>query len=263
MSFIEIEYREREDSWGMSDLQSHDYYELYFLTEGERQFFFGEKVFNISAPAVCIIPPFAMHKTSGGRYKRVNINVSADMLYGAEANMLAEMSEVGVFSLNVPGSDIIISLLKAGAETSVIEVGERQRLCLSFVHTILHLLGKANPEPLDRSAKQRRDEGDGLILKVVSYLNDNYKYEISLDDISERFYISKNALCARFKEEMSCSVMQYLSFVRLNHAKELLATTDKSMEEISELCGYSSANYFSLIFKKSVGMSPKNYKKTK
>jgi transcriptional regulator GlxA family with amidase domain len=50
---------------------------------------------------------------------------------------------------------------------------------------------------------------------------------------------------------------------RQARAKNLLVTTDLSMDEIAERCGYSSANYFSLIFKKNVGLSPLNYRKKK
>ena len=60
---------------------------------------------------------------------------------------------------------------------------------------------------------------------------------------------------------MHCSVMEYCSAVRLNEAKQLLLTTDKSIEDISDLCGYSSANYFSLFFKSKTGLAPSNYRK--
>jgi AraC-like DNA-binding protein len=57
--------------------------------------------------------------------------------------------------------------------------------------------------------------------------------------------------------------MEYILQLRLNKAKSLLQEGKKSIEEIANLCGFSSANYFGLIFKKAVGLSPLNYKKTR
>lgn len=263
VNFIEIEYRERSDSWGMSELQSHDYYELYFLLRGNRSFFCGNKMFNISERAFCVIPPFSMHKTSGGGYARINVNVSPDLLYDWERELLGNLAKSTAFSLEYEGAELIIALLCEAAELSIVDAQKKQRISASFLHTLLHLIAKRSPPPLGHNARVETAAEDTLILEVVSYLNRCYRDELTLDTISERFYISKNALCARFRAAMNCSVMQYLAFVRLSRAKELLATTDKSMDEISALCGYSSPNYFSLIFKKSVGISPREYKKTK
>ncbi|MBQ8320040.1 MAG: helix-turn-helix transcriptional regulator [Clostridia bacterium] len=84
---------------------------------------------------------------------------------------------------------------------------------------------------------------------------------ITLKGLSERFFISVNTLCKRFHENMNCSVMEYTTFVRLNKAKMYLLSTKKGVEEIAGLCGFLSANYFGLIFKKQFGCSPTNYRK--
>jgi transcriptional regulator GlxA family with amidase domain len=57
--------------------------------------------------------------------------------------------------------------------------------------------------------------------------------------------------------------MEYVMRIRLNKAKGLLRNTNKSIEEVAFECGFSSANYFGLIFKKEIGLSPLNYKKTR
>lgn len=263
MNFIEIEYRKRSDSWGMSELQSHDYYELYFLIEGNRSFFFGDKIFNLSGPAFCVIPPFAMHKTSGGSYKRININVSPDLLSDSERELLRLLGEDVAFSLDHESAALLHSLLHRAAEISIVDTEEKLNTSVAFTRTILYLISELKLAPIEHNARTSAAATDTLMLEIAAYLNANYRDELKLADICERFYISTNTLCARFRAAMSCSVMQYLAFVRLSRAKELLATTDKPMDEISSLCGYSSPNYFSLSFKKAVGISPREYKKTK
>lgn len=64
----------------------------------------------------------------------------------------------------------------------------------------------------------------------------------------------KSSLCERFSETMKCSITDYLTFVRITEAKKLLKTTSFGMDKIASVCGFSSANYFSLIFKKQVGL---------
>ena len=261
MSFVEIEYRERKDSFDMSELQCHDHYELYFLTEGERCFFYEDRMFRLSGGSFCIIPPFAMHKTSGGAYKRINVNISAELLFPFERELLQRLCDSTAFSFSRESLQLISAILGEGASVSVADTREKQAVVLSYVHALLHSLSKAVYLPISHDARTASGAVDTLILKVVSYLNSAYRDELDLGGISERFYISKNTLCARFRTAMSCSVMEYISFLRLGRAKELLRTTEKSMSEIASLCGYSSANYFSLIFKRSVGVSPCKYRK--
>jgi transcriptional regulator GlxA family with amidase domain len=132
------------------------------------------------------------------------------------------------------------------------------------VQTVLYFLQKQTLSPLSEASSAPIDENaDPTVLKLVFYLNENYKEEITLEKLCAKFFLSKATLCSRFKKKMHCSIMEYLFRVRLNKAKALLVNSGKSIEEISYLCGFSSANYFSLIFKKSIGLSPLNYRKTR
>lgn len=263
MDFVEIEYRERGGSWGMSELQSHDYFELYFLIDGRRSFFLGDRAFNIKGRAFCIIPPFSMHKTSGESYKRININVSPKLLSKRELSFLTSLAERAVFSLDGERYDHLIQLLWEASGIVIPDSEEEGRVSLAFVHTIIYMLENAALLPIDHSARVKDGAPDTLMLEVATYLNEHYREPLTLEEISEHFYISKNSLSEKFKEAMSCTVMQYLAFLRLSRAKELLQTTELGMEKIAEMCGYSSPNYFSLIFKKSVGISPRGYRKAK
>ena len=263
MEFVEIEMKERQEEWAMSELQSHDYYELYFLIDGEREFFFENRVFSLKSCAFCVIPPYSKHKTSGGKYKRININISPSLLLEREVEFLERCAGSIALSIGESGDMPIIPLLKCGAEISVISPEEKQHLSLAYTHAILHLLESSTLLPISEDAAANYKRRDDVMLKVAAYINENYTEPLTLESLASRFYISKNTLSSRFRAEMNCTVIDYISFVRINRAKELLVTTRQSIEEISELCGYSSANYFGLIFKKSVGLSPREYRKTK
>ena len=257
MGFIEFDIKERDGAWSMSDLQSHSYFELYFLLEGERRFFLNDRIYEISAPTVCIIPPFCMHKTEGGGYKRININVSQDLLEEGEAEMLSSLGTSVVYSLDEKRAELLIELLKKGGEPGSDVPKE------AFLHVILHLIKKDGLIPYRSDESTERGKKDTVILNIASYINGHYMEDLSIDDLCRMFYISKNTLCSRFMRVMNCSVMEYRQKVRINEAKELLVSTHRSMKTIAEECGFSGANYFSLIFKREVGISPLNYRKSK
>lgn len=263
MEFVEIEIKERDGDWAMSSLQSHDYYELYFLIDGERKLFFEDRVFSLKPLAFCVIPPYSKHKTSGGGYKRININISPSLLSAHEVDFLSRCRENIAFSLGTEAQNHIIPLLERGAKISIISPAEKQQLSLAYAHTILDLAASEAITPIQESVNTKDEKVDEVMLSVAAYINAAYTEPLSLESLSTRFYVSKNTLSSRFKAAMNCTVIDYITFVRISRAKELLATTSKTIEEISELCGYSSANYFSLIFKKTIGISPRNYRKAK
>lgn len=97
---------------------------------------------------------------------------------------------------------------------------------------------------------------------VKEYLDLHYNEKISLDNLSEKFFINKFYLTRIFKSQFGVSINSYISQVRITHAKQLLRFTDKTIEEIAAECGINDANYFSRMFKKIEGVSPHEFRKT-
>lgn len=96
---------------------------------------------------------------------------------------------------------------------------------------------------------------------VKKYLDEQYSRKITLDELSNRFYINKFYLTRIFKEQFGISISNYLMQIRITHAKRLLRFTDMPIEKISHECGMNDANYFSRSFKKVEGMTPGQFRK--
>jgi two-component system response regulator YesN len=92
------------------------------------------------------------------------------------------------------------------------------------------------------------------------YILENYKRDISLDDVSRNVNVSPYYFSKIFKEATGEGFVKYLTAIRIEKAKELLSSTEYSMREICSMCGYSDPNYFSRSFKKNAGITPSDYK---
>lgn len=104
--------------------------------------------------------------------------------------------------------------------------------------------------------------GKRSLSAVKEYLDLHYAEKISLDDLSELFYLNKFYLTRIFKDQFGMPIHSYLLSVRITHAKQLLRFSDLSMEEISHECGMNDANYFSRAFKKIERMTPGEYRRS-
>lgn len=115
-----------------------------------------------------------------------------------------------------------------------------------------------DPQPRDdrRGIKKRQN-----LQTVKEYLDLHYAEKISLEQLSENFFINKFYLTRIFKEQFGASVTGYLLQVRITHAKQELRFTDKPIEEIARACGMSDANYFSRTFKKVEGVTPGEFRR--
>lgn len=99
------------------------------------------------------------------------------------------------------------------------------------------------------------------LLDIKKYLDKHYPDKITLDNLSEKFYINKFYLTRIFKNQFGVTLNDYLLHVRITHAKQLLRFSDKTVETIGLECGMGSVHYFSRMFKKVEGMAPSEYRK--
>ena len=99
-----------------------------------------------------------------------------------------------------------------------------------------------------------------IIATAIAEINENYAELFGVDELADRLRINKSYLIRRFHREVGVPPGKYLQAVRLNRAKTLLLKPQYSLEVISALCGFSSANYFCKAFKKDCGETPTAYR---
>jgi len=108
---------------------------------------------------------------------------------------------------------------------------------------------------------QLKADKTGLMLeKAKKYIHQHYNQDISLDDIASMSGFSTYYFCKMFKKYYHVSFTDYLTSLRIKHAKELLQNPDLSIKEITEMIGYLDSNYFTRVFKKYEGLTPTEYR---
>jgi two-component system response regulator YesN len=102
--------------------------------------------------------------------------------------------------------------------------------------------------------------GNRVIEKAVEYIERNYYKEITLDDLSNYVGLSKSYLSSYFKKVTGGNFIDYLIHLRIEKAKQLFRQTDLKTFEVAEKVGIQDPKYFTKLFKRIEGISPKTFK---
>ncbi len=95
---------------------------------------------------------------------------------------------------------------------------------------------------------------------ITSYVHDHLTEDISVDQMAKDLYLSQSHLSTKFKQESGMTLSAFIQQQKIKKSKEYLRNTDRSILEISTFLGFSSQGYFQNVFKKLVGMTPKEYR---
>jgi AraC-like DNA-binding protein len=96
---------------------------------------------------------------------------------------------------------------------------------------------------------------------IISYISEHYKEKIYIETMSEMITVSPDYFTKMFKDSIGKTPIDYINGLRINRAMQMLATTDTSVNDISDELGFSNSNYFHKIFKQYMETSPAAYRK--
>ena len=106
-----------------------------------------------------------------------------------------------------------------------------------------------------------REDSNTVIKKAKEYILNNYTCdELSLSSVAEAINLSATYFSSIFKKDVGTNFVDYLTKIRLDKAKELLCCTSMQVSEIAYKVGFKDYRYFSQIFKKNTGQTPRDFK---
>ncbi len=239
-------------------LHNHDEYEIYLFFEGDCRYVVENKNYNLSPGDIIIIRRHEMHRVFHNlpaKYHRFVLMVSPKFFKEHGCGQYEKAFLGAPFSEgNKINSKIVHSIGLYGAISRLKKYCENYNdftspVCISAVIEILYLINNVSlfEPPITKSP---------LTENVITYINSNLNEALSLDDIAEKFFVSKYHLCHSFKKSTGITVLDYIKQKRLLLADEFIKM-GKSLSQAATLSGFCDYSSFYRAYLKRYGQSPK------
>lgn len=111
--------------------------------------------------------------------------------------------------------------------------------------------------------KNQNKDSMTIISNVIQYILQHYGDDLTLEKLAAEVHVSNSYLSRLFKKEQGMTLSNYIQTIRLQEAKKLLSSTNLKTYEIAEKVGISDPVYFSKLFKRAEGLSPKEFRQNR
>lgn len=109
----------------------------------------------------------------------------------------------------------------------------------------------------ERESKTARSD---VIHEVCRFILEHLQETIYVEEIAEKVHLNEQYLMRMFKKETGTTILEYITNERISMAKELLTQTDFAITKVADCVGYGNYSYFTRLFKRYTGDSPKTYR---
>lgn len=149
----------------------------------------------------------------------------------------------------------LIEIYEAKNDESESKITTQVRTKIILLQFILEMWKKGFVIENDTSGRNTVEK------EMVSYIQQNFTGKISLREFGEQFHLSEKYISRYFKEHFHITLSQYVTYLRLEHAKQLLQDTDIPVTDVAMQSGYQNVSYFIRSFQKAYAVSPLKYRK--
>lgn len=260
---LRLEHNEAKRPIHMPQMHVHPYHELYVLIAGERRYFVGHSIYDVSPGDLVLIPKGCLHRTTAPGHK----GYDRYLVYFTEEALSDFVARVGRARFDALLGGGCLQLPHAQVNRvmqALVELEHEQKNPSELAGAILpHRLQEILLTALlFASPKQtHRGESADQVQEIARYIAMHYAEPLSLADAARMAYMEPTYFSKRFKQLTGFGFHEYLMQTRLGAAEQLLATTVLSLGEIAERCGFSGGNYFGDVFRRYRGLSPSEYRK--
>lgn len=262
---IFIEKQIRHPTFVMTYEHTHDYIEIFYLKSGVCNYSVNGNEFHLLSGELFIVPPGVSHCT---RYEgtvnceRVVVSIDPalipDSFIASHPDIMEDISRSSKIVLSKNGrinvDEHIEMMLHENTVpdefSSEMLVLQTLLLLLTFKRKgvfVYETLGAKSGIPYD-------------IEQAMHHIAMNYAGVITLEETADAIGLSATYLSKKFKKVTGRSFIEYVNFIRLRQAAQMLLTTDDNITKISCDCGFNSSNYFKDCFKKTYKMSPREFR---
>lgn len=226
------------------EVHVHTYTEVIWLDQVSGRISCGEEVKRANSGDVVINQSGLKHSSElSGTGRKVVLGLSGDPADQLQFNIFPSTSEIRQLFRKILGE----SYSNEDYAEEIIRA-----MSVELVFRVLRCCALERHEEL--SSK-------GTMIKEI--LDDHFNKSISLEQVAERVYMSKDYMRHLFKKEYGMSPIKYIIKKRLEHAMEMLNSTSEPIANIARNSGFDDPFYFSQSFKKEFGISPSQWRKSR
>ncbi|MBQ3134329.1 MAG: helix-turn-helix domain-containing protein [Oscillospiraceae bacterium] len=259
-----IEFRVRlkqNDSWSMSRLHFHDYYELMLPLTSSGSIFVKDQIYPLQRGHLYLISENTLHRTiANGFHSRYVLHISRRTLteLSTQQTDFVRLLQEPFRCISLEPdqfeqlSDLFQALVAIQNDGSF---GSDLRQTVSLIELLLAASQILHLSPAD-DVVQNKDFA--RINPILDYIQDNLTDQLSLDRIAGHFFLNKHYLCRIFKAATGFSVMDYIIRSRVLRARQLLQE-GVSVQQAGEQSGFADNSHFIRTFGNLTGTSPGRY----
>ncbi len=241
-------------------LHTHECAEIFFVMAGGGRFRVRGEQVPVQRDDFLIVLPYTEHaeySEAGTRLSYIVVGVEGVPL------RLSRQSAGFYRGTLAEKSALVRELLTAMVRESADKAAGYEFLCGSMFQVILSYILRISGQALrvQEADASPRVHDIKRMMWVKQYLDEHLQQNVSLSDIEPMINLNRYSIIRYFKQAFGVTPMRYLLDVRLNEACFYLETSDTSIRQIAELCGFNSANYFSQMFERHKGISPSAYRR--
>lgn len=245
-----VSFRKQKSTIGRED--GADQYILIYCTEGKGIIEVEDQIYRLEKSDAFCIPRNVRHKYYADEKEPWSI---LWVHFKGDNTNYFPLEERKIVHINSRHSDnrmmVLFNLL--------FRVLERNYTIGNFIY-ISQVLSLILSEIYFREKVDESSVQDRHVTMVIRYMYQHLRENLTLEEISEEVQLSKSYLNAVFKAQTGKSPVEFFIHLKMQEACKLLKATDYYIYEVSSELGYTDQYYFSRIFKKVVGVSPKDYK---
>jgi len=245
-------------SYRMDKMHVHSKHELFYLEEGCVRYFVDDEIYILHPGDLILIPKNVFHKTDKldcEQYKRILLSFDDSDFGPSHLSQLNDLSARRLISIPPSEQLRFLALFDRIELEHHLNCKGSQEILLLYLQELVLLAVRCQPA----KAKLPLSESVQLVRSAANYISHNYGQDLSLEALSTEFSLSKSYFSRLFKKVTGVGVNEYINVVRITAAEKLLQNTSMSITQIASACGYNDSNYFSSVFKKMKGITPKKY----
>lgn len=248
-------------------LHHHDFYELYLLISGNITYLIEGKSYNLKPGNIVLINSNELHQAKinslNQNYERIVLWINKDFLNNISTTTLKlsccfeAKNNSNVLSLNFEDYQTILSILEKIINLEVYDGIGKEVLHKIYITELIILINDIilNNNTYNLNVVPKKSI---IIDKVLEYINNNVTSDITIDELSANFYISKFYLSREFKKYTGTTIHKYIIQKKLVEAKSLILK-EIPVIEVYKRCGFGDYSNFFRAFKNEYGVTPKEF----